>query len=598
MNLSSIHGSNRLIRKTIFQMYPGSFAAALTAGIALMVDTLLAGFLLGQEAIAAVAIGTPVIGIFQALTQMVISGAAIKMAVFSGRNDRNALNRAFSLGIGSAFVLGIVFIGVCLWKGDMLANMFGGAGNPAVSAQAAIYLKAGSVCILMGSINMFLSKILALYGRQTAILRAAIIAMLGNVVFSILYIRLLPMNYAIAGLGAGTWTGGFLAILSSLWTIRAKKIPVRFRLKDMRLKELPEMIRHGFPTSGNNLADGVVSGLINNIIVSGFGGDTTALSIYTAVKGVHSFASTPAQGCGMATIPLMGVLYGSRDKTGLRRTVRESYRIGLIASVIWAGVILAALPLLARFYSMSGVPQFRTGVIVCLCFLPLLLAVRIMTQVFEATEKVGFGLAYSILPDSVIYPLLLLVLLPKLGYMGIWLSYAANALPFLLLLYLLRSLGQKSVRFSVDRMLALDKSIRDNVPMLDISIQSSNRDVTGISEQVHHFLSEQQTSRRAAYMTALCLEELAADFVAHMSELEDKSERTIMDIKLFSDEDCLRIILRNAAKPYNPLDFDLDENTFAKVGVKLAQRAARKIDYNYVYKMNIVTIEVDKKTGQ
>ena len=36
----------------------------------------------------------------------------------------------------------------------------------------------------------------------------------------------------------------------------------------------------------------------------------------------------------------------------------------------------------------------------------------------------------------------------------------------------------------------------------------------------------------------------------------------------------------------------------AKVGVKLAQRAARKIDYNYVYKMNIVTIEVDKKTGQ
>ena len=52
----SMTKNNRLIRKTIAKMYPSSFAFVLTGGIALMVDTLLAGKLLGEQAIAAVAI--------------------------------------------------------------------------------------------------------------------------------------------------------------------------------------------------------------------------------------------------------------------------------------------------------------------------------------------------------------------------------------------------------------------------------------------------------------------------------------------------------------------------------------------------------------
>ena len=91
------------------------------------------------------------------------------------------------------------------------------------------------------------------------------------------------------------------------------------------------------------------------------------------------------------------------------------------------------------------------------------------------------------------------------------------------------------------------------------------------------------------------LEELAADFVQHtMQENAQKADDTIMDIKLFSDSDSLKIVIRNAASRYNPLEFDLDDETFAKVGVKLVQKICRRIEYNYVYRMNIVTIDVDK----
>ena len=83
--------------------------------------------------------------------------------------------------------------------------------------------------------------------------------------------------------------------------------------------------------------------------------------------------------------------------------------------------------------------------------------------------------------------------------------------------------------------------------------------------------------------------------MAHTKLKDDKAaERTIMDIKLFSDVDSHRIIIRNAAEAYNPLDFEFDDETFSKIGIKMVQKLARRIDYNYVYRMNIITIDVDK----
>ena len=101
MLTGSLHGNNQLIRKTILRMYPASFAANFTVSIALMMDTLLAGAVIGQQAIAAVAIGLPAIGIFQALTQTIINGSGIKMATYAGRGDREKLQQTYSLGLSS-----------------------------------------------------------------------------------------------------------------------------------------------------------------------------------------------------------------------------------------------------------------------------------------------------------------------------------------------------------------------------------------------------------------------------------------------------------------------------------------------------------------
>lgn len=595
MITAPITGNNKLIRKSLLRMFPSGFAANLTVTIAIMADTLLAGAMIGQQAIAAVAIGLPAIGIFQALTQSVLNGANIKLSVLAGRGDPEEMNRTYSLGLFGTIACGLFFLVIGLSLAEPLTMLFGGARNPAVASQAALYLRASSLCILMGSVNTFLAKVLSLYGHQKYVFRSAIIAVVGNIAFSILYIHLLPAGMAIAGLGAGTWTGGALASLSSLMAIKKEKIPLSFRRSDVHLKALPEICRLGFPTSANKLADSLISGVVNNLIVAAFAGDTTALSIYTAVKstlGIGATSIATTTGCSSS---LFGILYGSRDKTGLLRSLKEAYKVGLLVAVAWGLLLFLLLPVFAGFYGMAAIPQFRTGVIIGLLFTPVWLANHLIAQVLESTGKSVVSLLYASVPDSIIFPILLALLLPSMGYMGIWISTNITPLPFMLGLYLIRSLLHRSFRTNPERLLFLDESIRDNVPVFDLSIRSSNTDVTSISTQVHSFLKTQNVSERTAYMTALCLEELAADFVAHTAEERTKdAERTIMDIKLFSDEDSLRMIIRNAAKRYNPLQFELDDQTFAKVGVKLAQKVARQIDYSYVYQMNIVTIQLDK----
>ena len=130
-----------------------------------------------------------------------------------------------------------------------------------------------------------------------------------------------------------------MACIFSAVMIRRNQIPLRFRPKEADLAELPEMVRHGLPTTGNTLMDNVVAGIINNLIVTGFGGDTTALSVYTAVKGVITFSDTSLRSIQTSVSPLLGILYGSRDRSGIVRTVKEGFKLGAAASFAWCSVL-------------------------------------------------------------------------------------------------------------------------------------------------------------------------------------------------------------------------------------------------------------------
>ena len=112
--MNTIHSNNKLIRKKILSMFGGSLAAMITSAIALMTDTILAGVFFNKYAIAAVAVGTPIINIFQALTQTIINGASIHMNICAGKGEDEEVRSAFSVGILFTLLFGVFFISLLL----------------------------------------------------------------------------------------------------------------------------------------------------------------------------------------------------------------------------------------------------------------------------------------------------------------------------------------------------------------------------------------------------------------------------------------------------------------------------------------------------
>ena len=166
----------------------------------------------------------------------------------------------------------------------------------------------------------------------------------------------------------------------------------------------------------------------------------------------------------------------------------------------------------------------------------------------------------------------------------------------LLIAYIFLAIVFRKLPLPLDKFLLLKPQIIHRSPMIDISVSNTDEEVVGVSEYIQKFLLECGVSSRSSYITALYAEELAVDMTNHFKAhpVKHSLDNAILDIKVFDDEERMEILIRSMGTPYNPLDFELDSETFSKAGVKLAQKVADKIIYTNIYKMNIVSIVVKK----
>lgn len=52
------------------------------------------------------------------------------------------------------------------------------------------------------------------------------------------------------------------------------------------------------------------------------------------------------------------------------------------------------------------------------------------------------------------------------------------------------------------------------------------------------------------------------------------------------------VLLCYMSLPYNPLVFDVEEESFSKIGVTMVQKICEDISYSYAYHLNIITIKI------
>ena len=589
-------GNNRIIRRSVTRMFPSCFLRILTINFLNMVDAMLAGFFFTPTHIAAIGVVAPVTIIAAALMNAIGAGVEIGMSVAIGAGDNEKANRMYSLGMIAAIVLCALFVVGSEVFAHAIVRVCG-ASEAEVEAIAAVYLRFVAPYFLFLGIKFVFTAVLSVYGYQAEVTLSTVVELVLNLGMSIILAKF--TGFGVAALAMGSWVATFMSMFCCIASMKRRKLPIMIKFYRFKLSDAASLFKYGFPTSADKFAEGVADSFINNILAATLG--TAGLAVYSVVNSIQYLILTASDGMRAALCPMIGIFSGARDKNGVKRTLAEGLKITYIFAIAWLAIILIMLdPLISVDMNGSGAEGMesiiRTGVYIISAFTPFMLVVYVMIGFYESINKPLLSIAFAAVPDSLIMPLAMFILVPLFGYNGAWLAYGSCETIFLIIFALLFILKKRTLKPSIDDMLFLDESIRDNVPMKDISIRYSNTDISGLSAEIQSFLEENGAAARTAYMSALCLEELAADFIAHSQITNEKinENRELMDIKLFSDENTFRIIIRNTAKKYNPLDFEYGPEDFSKIGVHMARKVAKEIIYNYVYKMNMITIDMEK----
>ncbi len=573
------------------------FFLALTFNITGLVDSMLAGAFFSSEHIAAIGIVASAEMIVSSILLAFVQGTVMFYTTALGRGSRNVINEIFSFGVCSVALTGLLLTLISMTFAGQIVTVFG-AKTPELREYASQYLWFNALTYIPNSLAQLIFLILGAYGYQKDMMWANIFSFITNVLCSVAFVKLIP-DIGIGALGLGTFVASLVNCLTCVAIVRLRAIRLPLVKVKPSLKKYVSTFAKGSASSVDKFIDGAISAVINGIIVTSALG-VNGLAVYAVVKNIRQLLQVAAEGMGYTVTPMAALLYGSKDKNGVIRVLSLAIKLGMILAVAWSLLIWYSLPLLLKIYSgtadISGdIYDIRNGILILLIFLPLSLSLYLLGLFYDATDKSNCCIAVFVIPDSVIFPILAFLLIRFFGYDGLWFAFAGNQALFAVGYYIFYIIRNRKLSIGIEDVIFLKNGMCEKVPTLDVSIRYDDTDICWLSKKIQSYLIAEGSSSRTAYIVALCMDELATDIVQHSRNTQVKNvSKTVMDIKILSNEKRFKILIRNMSKRYNPFDFQTLDDNVSKIGIRTVQKLAYKIRYNYVYQSNIMTINIDK----
>ena len=591
ISLPGFSKKSRLFGETIRKAYLPCFLLALSYNINSLVDSMLAGALFSATHVASVGIASDISVLFSAVFLIFVMGTCTCYTAALGRGQRRKSREVFTAGIFYIVVTGLISIAAVYFFASPLSRLFG-AATEALAEPAADYLRIFICSLPLQAATHLIILLLGVYGYQRDAILINLVSLVSNIGFSVFFTVAFPAH-GIASLAFGTLCASLAAFFMALLIAFFRKLPLSLRLRPagLRWARFWSMFSSGMTASVNMALDAFVAGLINTIIVTSALG-AEGLAVFTVVHSFWQLSHVASEGMEYAVIPMTVMSHSCHDKVGVVSCMKTAIVRGIFYTLLWNALILLLSPLLIRIYTSGGGlenagREILSGVIIVLLLSPFFHVAYLLTSYYDNTGHYIRSLILAVIPDSVIFPVFLWLALPLLGYTAIWLGLGGHAIPLLLGAWLWRIFKGRRFPVPLESILLLDlgdfRALRNYEAAL-----SSSEDYDALSLAVEKFIRSETVASRVAYITALCSDELVHDLAGRSPTPPP------IDFRIISEEDMFLILIRSRSAPYDPLAAARSEETFDAIGLRMVQKLAHRIDYTYVYKMNMITIKIAK----
>ena len=574
--------SDYFIKRSFRSYLLPSILSILGGNISILVDNCVAGAALGEQELAAMGIVNPIFNTITAFGLLICGGASVLASISIGQGENEKKKHYFTLALymliaasAALTLLGNIFI-------DPIVRALGASGELVPLAKDYTRVLFFSSIAIMSV--YFPLNFLRIEGKaRVSMIMFFIMAGL-DIAFDLVFVLVFP--WGMMGLALATGLSSLLAVLWAMPSLFSSETGYRLVKLKGALPDMKKIIVTGSPLALGNVYCAVRVRVFNALLISC--GGSLALAAYSCANSVNNVGMAVVSGVSQTVGPIVGVLYGERDRDGIKRTVSRAVKVGsIVTASMWLLSVVFSKQLAALFGMTSGVQNETAALAIAILNFNLIgsLAVNVFIYYYMTTERAGLSNLLTV-SKGIVFNVLLAFIGAKLwGLTGFFAGLALSEIFCMITVFAFAFVTKKKEK--CDSVLLLKPYLFDCDDYLSRTIAGTPENISETAEMAGDFCSEHGLTPKQAMTVSLGIEEIMVLMAEHALEKGDDC----LEFRLFITEYETILRIRCVGKWFNPLSYE-SEDALDNLGVQMLVKMASDVSYSTNLGMNNVKLTI------
>ncbi len=590
---SAVHTSDsRMVTMLLFRLLPVQILLAAVGTVNGIVSGLFAGNFVGEAAMSAIALYSPIRLLMNALSALLFGGSTILCGRYLGRNQQEKIQSLFSLDIFLATAAGTVFclVMIIISSSDLSTFL---THDDSVRVVLNQYLLGQAVGVLPFFLGKQSSVFLTMRNEINLTTAASLIMIAVNVLLNFLFITVLHWDAFGVALAYSLGNWAFFAVQAQYF-LRRKDAP-RFTLRQASWRDCGPIIKIGLPGAASDIYQSLLGIIVNGLITAYVG--SAGLSAYAASDSILCFFWSIPAGMLAVSRMLLSISIGEEDRQTLTDVMRNMFRCFVpLMCLVSVVIILLAEPFTNQFFRDPSAPVYMMTVR-AFQILPLSMPLSVICMHFvcygQASDKQALIHILSVLDGIICIAAFTALLIPGLGMNGVYIANVLNGVVTLLTIFLYSVLKNRRIPRNMEELMVIPDSFgvsEDN--RMDLTVRSMD-EVVLVAEKVQYFCLEKGLDARRSALAGLAMEEMAGNVVSHGFR-EDRKKHSV-DIRVVYKKNGVLLRIRDNCKPFDPserMKLTDPSDPVSNIGIRLVFSIAENVEYQSILGLNVLSMQI------
>lgn len=484
------------LSRKFFSLLLSSSVSLLVITLLTLSDALIAGVMLGEDAVAAICLVTPAYSLAAFFGCLISLGVPIIYNRAMGEFDKEKADRCFSFGLLMSAATGLILYTVFMLFGDAYLRFY--EPSTTVFNAAKDYFFWYKYTFLLLPLCTLMREMVLADGDETLSMVSGVAQILGNIVCSIVLAKFV----GIEGIALGSFIGTFAAVIVSFAHILRKGNSLKLGFC-FSFKWLVDVSKYSAIDASTYLFLACFIAAMNRFITFVYGPEMLVLgAVILFVKEIQLLFD----GVGGAFTPLMNIYLGEESYDAVKKCYRLSQKTAVVEGIILTLLMILAAPFIVKLYDISDPVAYSYAVggvrieVLGLVFVSLL---YMLSSYYLLIDKIKLGVVMCALRDVVVVTPLCVILGYFFGIYGMFAGVAISpAVAYLIsVLYIRLRYGKDNYPLLLSEKL---KGFKHKFYEIKLNPES----IVETQQQVEKYLVENGVDRKIVPKVKLLIEDL------------------------------------------------------------------------------------------